>query len=160
MSSDFDDPDQGAGFPRRHKRSLSDPNFETYFNHRNSSAKEHDDSSDHNSMNHIMDSDSPAQEKLNLKNRENEFKILMYLDEKNDADDDSDHHDHEEESGNKEKNIQVEKKLDFLFRQEVPLSDIYYDNDSQPTAATKPPQAQSDNINSFFSNDMGKIELS
>lgn len=145
--------EQFRNYPRRHRRSMSDPHFEAYFsNQRGSSAKENDDSNASRNSNNNQDAQENDQDKHQLNHVDNEFKILMYLDEKNEADDDGPDH----ESGSKEKNMQVEKKLDFLFRQEVPLTDLYYDHDGQQSSGNKQPQAVSDNINSFFSTDMGR----
>lgn len=157
-----DDDDLDHNYPNQRRRSLSDSNFEAFFaTNRNNSAKENDDSSvSRNSINN-MDSASNEQSKAHHKDSDNEFKILMYLDEKIDNDHEEDepaeHHDTEHDEVTKDKNVQVEKKLDFLFRQEVPINDLYFEApESRTQPASKPQQGgQPEGINSFFSNDMG-----
>ena len=152
---DFDDDeDQNNDYPIPRRRSLSDSNFEAFFaTKRNGSAKEHDDSSVSHSSANNQDSASNEQSKARHKDSDNEFKILMYLDEKidNDHDDEehAEHHDTDHDEATKDKNVQVEKKLDFLFRQEVPINDLYFEaGEQRQQAASKPLQGgQPDGIN-------------
>lgn len=148
---DDEEIDIDEGYTRRHRRSLSDSNFETFFaNHRNSTLKENQDDSgcfSRNSANHV-DSASNDHDKGNLKNLESDFKVLMYLEDKNEAEEDN--------LPAVPEQPKVEKKLDSLFRQEVPLNNIYYDAEPQPSTNTSKVPQQKDGGMNFFGNDMGR----
>jgi hypothetical protein len=117
----LDDQDEFEGdydFNRMHKGSTSSNNYDNLFGHHDGHYhKDHDDSesASRNSDKHV-DHNS---------NAENEFKILMYLEDKNEMNEDSQDSDN---SYSNAKGVQIEKKLDGLFKQEVPLTNIYYDS--------------------------------
>lgn len=129
-----------------HKRSSSDTNFESLFNHpRNGYRKDHDDSSCSRNSGQQADKDT----------NENDFKIFMYLEDKNETGDEV----HESpEFTAKEKPVQVEKRLDNLFKREVPLSNIYFEKESEQTVSTvKVPTP--DQSTSYFPADLGSFSL-
>lgn len=125
------------------KRVESDLNFENLFsNGRKNYHKENDDSG--SSRNSVVENHS---------NVENEFKILMYLEEKNEM---TDENPLRELVNNKDKAVHVEKKLDYLFRREVPLNNIYFDKEGEQTPSIIKPAA-SEITSNFFQTDMGNI---
>lgn len=147
--------------PPQRRRSLSDSQFDKYFgDHRDRGSKEdrNDSRDSHNSAGRRENSASREREKRQEKNSDHDFKVLMYLDEKNDGDIEEDLEGDQEldHEATKEGKVQVEKKLEFLFRQEVPLNSVYYDEgpSNPPPTATK---SQSENIGSFFTPEMGRI---
>lgn len=120
----LDDEDDYDDYGRLHKGSTSSNNFDNIFGHNQAGFnKEHDDSD--------SASRHSATNAENNTNVENEFKILMYLEDRNEMAEDAQDSDH---SYNKHKNIQIEKKLDNIFKQEVPLTNIYFDKDGKETA--------------------------
>ena len=129
-----------------HKRSNSDSNFETVFSHQINGYNKNDDSScSRNSEQHV-DKDS---------NADNDFKVFMYLEDKNEVGDDEPQS--KSKFNTKENPVQVEKKLENLFKREVPLNNIYYDKEGEQLATTvKVINADQSN---YFPNDMGNRNL-
>lgn len=128
---------------RLHKRSNSDTNYEALFSRPHDGYnKDHDHDDSSNSDKHV-DKDSQA---------DNDFKIFMYLEDKNEILDEG--QDSPPDYAAKEKPVQVEKRLDNLFKREVPLANIYYDKEGEPsTSSVKVATADQ---TSYFPTDMGK----
>ncbi len=144
LDHDDDDYDEIEEINRLHKRSESDTNFDSLFNLPRTGYKkdDHDDSSSSHSGRHI-DKDS---------NADNDFKIFMYLEDKNEIGDESP--DSPRDYPNKDKPVQVEKRLDNLFKREVPLSNIYYEKEGE--ASTSSVKVTTADQSSYFPTDMGK----
>lgn len=133
--------------------------------------KEHDDSSaSRNSLNH-RENTSPESERMNLKNLESEMRVLMYLDEKNEAEDEAAVPEVDPNPDQaKERANQVEKKLDFLFSQEAPADEIGEERSNpsssslpQPSPVGNPPPGMvsssepNGQMSNFFSNETGSL---
>lgn len=118
---DYEDEYGDLDFNRLHKASSSSNNYDSLFSHNQADFHKDQDDSDCVSRNSAAHVDNGL-------NVENEFKILMYLEDKNEMVDDA--HD-SDQSYSKSKGVKVEKRLDNIFKQEVPLTNIYYDNDGK-----------------------------
>ena len=79
----------------------------------------------------------------------------MYLEEKNEM---TEENSEKEVGNNKDKAIHIEKKLDYLFRREVPLNNIYFDKEGEQNPSTIKPAAP-EQASNFFPTDMGKLQL-
>lgn len=126
-----------------HKNSQSDFNFDAMFNHQ--VRPDQDDSYCSRNSGQQVDKDS---------NHENDFKIFMYLEDKNEIGDEG--QESPPEFVNKEKQVQVEKKLDNLFKREVPLTNLYYEKESEASTTVKVSSVDQSN---YFPTDMGKFSL-
>lgn len=126
-----------------HKKSHSDINFDALFTHTRNDHNDHDDSSCSRNSNHHVDKDS---------NAENDFKIFMYLEDKNENGDES--QDSPRDLPTKDKPVQVEKRLDNLFKREVPLANIYYEKEGEASAVNV--KVTSADQTNYFTTDMGK----
>lgn len=144
---DADEYDEYEAIARLHKASGNSNVFENMFAHNQGGYPKDNDYSDDGSRNSATNIDSTS-------NIENEFNILRYLEDKNEmADDAADH-----ESGFKDGDLNVEKKLDPLFKQEVPLTNLYFDQETSDSHAQSKPTTADQSI-PYFPSDMG-IRLS
>lgn len=143
----IDDPDEFDEFEtiaRLHKASGNGPNFDNMFAHHQADyPKDQDYSDDCNSATNL-DSGS---------NIENEFNILRYLEDKNELAEDSPDCD----ATLKSRALQVQKKLDPLFKQEVPLTNLYFDHEDEDTIS-QPKQTSSDLSIPYFPSELGRFD--
>lgn len=124
-----------------HKKSQSDINFDALFSH---ARNDHDDSSCSRNSGQHVDKDS---------NAENDFKIFMYLEDKNENGDES--QESPREAAGKDKQVQVEKRLENLFKREVPLTNIYYEKEGEASNSTV--KVTTSEPTNYFSTDMGNL---
>lgn len=128
-----------------HKNSQSDINFDALFSH---ARNDHDDSSCSRNSGQHLDKDS---------NAENDFKIFMYLEDKNENGDES-QESPREFAGKDQQPVQVEKKLDTLFKREVPLTNLYFEKEGESTSSTV--KVTSSDQSNYFPPEMGRRGLS
>lgn len=123
-----------------HKKSQSDINFDALFSH---ARNDHDDSSCSRNSGQHVDKDS---------NAENDFKIFMYLEDKN-------------ENGDESQNL-LEKLLaktnryrlkrdSRIYSREVPLTNIYYEKEGEASNSTV--KVTTSEPTNYFSTDMGNL---
>jgi hypothetical protein len=156
-SPDHDD-DSEENQPRR-RRSLSDSQYDNFLNDGGSLLKRNlNESRDSRNSNTPMDSGSQEQEKNAIKSNDHDLKVLMFLDEKNENEDEQAENEAEpDQEETKESRLHIEKKLDYLFTQEVPMNNLYYEEtQSAPQTSTK---AHSETMGNFFSPEMGTPPL-
>jgi hypothetical protein len=154
-SPDHDDDSEEAQ-PRR-RRSLSDSHYDNFLNDGGILSKRNlNESRDSRNSSTPMDSASQEQEKNAIKSSDHDLKVLMFLDEKNENEDEQAENENEAEPDQeetKESRLHIEKKLDYLFTQEVPMNNLYYEEtQSAPLTSTK---AHSETMGNFFTPDMG-----
>lgn len=112
-----------AEYPRKHRRSMSDQNFESMFGgERPGSHKGGDQNNSSDSLGH-----SEGQADQSERNHDQDLNVLKYLDDKNDLDEEYAAGATGEEQA---VGMHVEKKLDNIFKQEVPLGSLFADPDS------------------------------
>lgn len=147
-----DDEEEEDNYLNLQHRSKSEQNYENYYlgQHRVASMQEnlHDDHDDSSASQESLDGkrDSADHDK-GLKRLENNFKFL-------DGDDDIG------AAVSSVPGVHIEKKLDYLFTREVDLNTMYNDASETPITqltTTKPSSTEPPGINSFFSQDMGKL---
>lgn len=170
---DDDDYDKDHYPPRRlHRKSVSDSNLEPYFPRTFPKTKKNIDESDSSDSHASLDNADLARgsqsEAINLKSLENEFKILMYLDDRNDFDDDNDIEDYQRSTNappglgsDQVKSINpVEKQLDSIFRQEISMNALGYEiKDDLPKSASIKPAAKQEKASNIFSTDVGRWSI-
>lgn len=154
-SPDHDDDSEDAQ-PRR-RRSLSDSQYDNFLTDGGILSKRHlNESRDSRNSGTPLDSASQEQEKNAIKSSDHDLKVLMFLDEKNENEDEQAENEPEADAEEaKESRLHIEKKLDYLFTQEVPMNNLYYEEpQAAPQASTK---AHSEALGSFFTPDLGSL---
>lgn len=145
---DYDADDDYEDYARLHKRSNSSNNFDNMFSHNQANYNKDQDDSDCASRNSATHVD-------NSSNAENEFKILMYLEDRNELAEGS--HDSDKEYSKAAGKVQVEKKLDTLFKQEVPLTSVYYDKEGNEVITTTKKESSSEQTKAYYPIEGGKL---
>jgi hypothetical protein len=138
----------------KHKKNYSDYQYDRF--HMDESPDHDDDSEENQPRRRRSLSDSQYDNFLN--DGGSLLKVLMFLDEKNENEDEQAENEAEpDQEETKESRLHIEKKLDYLFTQEVPMNNLYYEEtQSAPQTSTK---AHSETMGNFFSPEMGTPPL-